>query len=395
MFHIGMIVSELAWPITLLIAWFIGELAYRWARIPRISIYAITGFILSATQMGLLPSIQPPSILFLANIGFGLILFESGYRINLRWLIHNPWLAAASITEASLTFGLVYLLVTFYGLASSTCFLLASLSTATSPATVVRVINEQRSSGQVTERSLHLSVLNCVFAVFIFKIVLGLVIFRNSGNLWEAAYSSLTVVLFSTVLGIIFGIVLPIVLKTVKTTCNDNTLAFAFAVILLVALTHHLKLSPVLATLTFGLVSRHGRRVFNPSQRGFGTLGDLLSVILFVFIAATIEWKRVVAGIGLGLAIIIVRQFAKITGVGIFARISGITLKKGLLTGLAMAPISVFVILILEQTRYIGMDLVDTLAPLAMVTLTLELVGPIMVQCALIWANEIPAIKEK
>jgi hypothetical protein len=34
--------------------------------------------------------------------------------------------------------------------------MLASLSMATSPATVVRVINEQRSSGQVTERVLHL-----------------------------------------------------------------------------------------------------------------------------------------------------------------------------------------------------------------------------------------------
>ncbi|AMQ27092.1 TPA: cation:proton antiporter [Legionella pneumophila] len=394
MIDVGKIITDLAWPISLLIAWFAGELGYRWAKLPHISIYAIVGFSLASTQIGLLPSIQPPSILLLANIGFGLILFESGYRINLRWLSYNPWVAASSITEATLTFCLVYILVKSFGLQTSTCLLLASLSMATSPATVVRVINEQRSSGQVTERVLHLSVINCVLAVFLFKVIIGLVVFRTSGNLWEAAYASLTVTAISTIWGIIFGVIMPILLKTVKSTCQDNTLAFACAVILLVILTHNLKLSPVLATLTFGLVSRHGRMVFSPSQPGFGTLGDLLSVLLFVFIAATIEWQRVVTGVWIGLSIITVRFVAKIIGISLFAHISGISFKKGILTGLAMTPISVFVILILEQSRYIGINLVDTLAPLAMVALTLEILGPIMVQRALIKANEISAIKE-
>ena len=43
--------------------------------------------------------------------------------------------------------------------------LLASLAMSTSPAAIVRVVNEQRSSGQVTERVLHLTAVNCVLAV--------------------------------------------------------------------------------------------------------------------------------------------------------------------------------------------------------------------------------------
>jgi NhaP-type Na+/H+ or K+/H+ antiporter len=236
-------------------------------------------------------------------------------------------------------------------------------------------------------------VLNCVIAVFLFKVVVGLVIFKISGNIWDAIYSSLIILLFSIGLGIIFGVIMPMLLKAIKNTCTDNTLAFAFAVIFLVALTHNLKLSPVLATLSFGLISRHGRMVFSPSQRGFGTLGELLSVMLFVFIAATLEWKKVIAGFGLGLFIITIRQIAKIVGISLFAHISGISIKKGLLTGMAMTPISVFVILILEQTRYIGFNIVDTLSPLAMVTLTLEIIGPVMVQRAFMLANEIPVNK--
>ncbi|KTC73181.1 cation:proton antiporter [Legionella bozemanae] len=393
--HLGTIITDLAWPISLVIAWIFGEIGFRWAKLPHISVYAMIGFILAPTQMGLLPKSETSSILFLANIGFGLILFESGYRINLRWFFNNLWIFATSFAEAALTFVLVYLVTKYFGLNQSKSLLLAALSTATSPATIIRIIHEQHSSGQVTERTLHLSVLNCIFAVFLFKVIIGLVIFRNSGDLWDAISQSLIVLLISTSLGILFGVVLPTLLKTFKNTCSDNTLAFSIALILLVAITHYFKLSPVLATLTFGIVSRHGRIVFNSSQRGFGTLGDLLTVLLFVFIAAQIDWHLVANGWALGLSIILVRQLAKISGISLLAYYSGISLKKGLLTGVAMAPISVFVILILEQIRYIGLNLVETLAPLAVVAISLEVIGPIMVQYSFYFAKETPATKER
>jgi Kef-type K+ transport system membrane component KefB len=386
--------SDLAWPVTILIAWLAGEYAYQRARLPRISVYAVVGFVLAPSQLGLLPQDQPDTILLLANIAFGLMLFECGYRINLRWLRSNPWITATSLTEAVLTFAAVYLLMLWFGQPSETALLLASLSMATSPATVVRVINEQRSSGQVTERVLHLSALNCVLAVFVFKIVVGLVVFQTSGNIWSATYSSLIVLVASVALGALSGVLMPALLRLTKRTNQDSTLAFTIAVICLVALAHSLKLSPVLAALTFGLSARHRRIVLSSSQRGFGALGDLLSVLLFVFIAATLEWRQVVAGIGIGLTIIAVRQVAKIAGVGMFSYVSGISWRKGLLIGVATTPISAFVILVLEQTRHLGINLFDQLAPLAAAALLLEVFGPIFVQYALIRAQEVPENKE-
>jgi Kef-type K+ transport system membrane component KefB len=386
--------SDLAWPVTILIAWLAGEYAYQRARLPRISVYAVVGFVLAPSQLGLLPQDQPDTILLLANIAFGLMLFECGYRINLRWLRSNPWISATSLTEAVLTFAAVYLLMLWFGQPSETALLLASLSMATSPATVVRVINEQRSSGQVTERVLHLSALNCVLAVFVFKIVVGLVVFQTSGNIWSATYSSLIVLVASVALGALSGVLMPALLRLTKRTNQDSTLAFTIAVICLVALAHSLKLSPVLAALTFGLSARHRRIVLSSSQRGFGALGDLLSVLLFVFIAATLEWRQVVAGIGIGLTIIAVRQIAKIAGVGMFSYVSGISWRKGLLIGVATTPISAFVILVLEQTRHLGINLFDQLAPLAAAALLLEVFGPIFVQYALIRAQEVPENKE-
>jgi hypothetical protein len=52
------------------------------------------------------------------------------------------------------------------------------------------------------------------------------------------------------------------------------------------------------------------------------------------------------------------------------------------------------VILVLEQTRHLGINLIDQLAPLAAAALTLEVVGPILIQRALIWAHEVPETKE-
>lgn len=386
--------SDIAWPVTILIAWIAGEYGYQRVKLPRISIYAFVGFVLAPSQTGFLPHTQSATMLLLANIAFGLILFECGYRINLRWLRANPWIAVTSLAEAALTFASVYFLLTWFEQPVSTALLLASLSMATSPATIVRVVNEQRSSGQVTERVLHLSALNCVLAVFVFKVIVGLTVFRTSGNLWEASYNSLFVLSASVMLGAISGVLISALLRFTKRASHDSTLAFTIAVICLVALAHSLKLSPVLAALMFGLSARHRRIILSSSQRGFGALGDLLSVLLFVFIAATLEWRHVMEGIGLGLTLIAVRQLAKIAGISLFAHLSGISGRKGLLIGMAMTPISAFVILVLEQTRYLGINLVDQLAPLAATALTLEIFGPIFVQRALIFAREVHEAKE-
>jgi Kef-type K+ transport system membrane component KefB len=186
----------------------------------------------------------------------------------------------------------------------------------------------------------------------------------------------------------VFGIVVPALLRRIGRLTKDATIGFAVAVILLVALAHAFKLSPLLAALTFGLVARHRRVMLNQAQRNFGALGDLLSVVLFTYVATTIDWMRVETGIGLALVLIVVRTAAKVGAVAFLSKASATTWHKGALTGVALMPISVFVILLLEQTRSLGIDLLDQLAALAAVTLLLEVLGPIATQWALRRAGE-------
>jgi Kef-type K+ transport system membrane component KefB len=90
----------------------------------------------------------------------------------------------------------------------------------------------------------------------------------------------------------------------------------------------------------------------------------------------------------------VARFTAKTISVVAFAHISGITWRKGFLTGMALTPLSAFVILLLEQTRHLGIGLMDQLTVLAATTLLLEVIGPIATQMALVWAKEVPDSRE-
>lgn len=390
----AVLAADLAWPLTLLIAWAMGEVGQRWLRIPRISIYAIVGFLLASPQTGFLPPAPSESMRLLANIAFGLIIFEAGYRINLRWLRANPWIALTSLAESALSFGAVYALVRWRGMAEDPALMVSALAMATSPATVLRVITELRSSGQVTERIMHLSALNTALAVLVLKVLVGLTPAGSVGDVPEATYDTVLVLLAAVLSGLLMGAFVPALLKAVRRTTQDGTIAYAIAVIVLAALNHSLGLSPMLATLTFGLVSRHRRVFLTATQRGFGTLGSVLTVVLFVFAAVSLEWRQVSAAFGLGVAIILVRQVAKVAAVGSFAFLSGISWRKGLFTGLAMAPMSAIALLVLEQSREIDLGLLDTLAPLAAASLLMEMLGPIIAGRVLHFAQETPDTQE-
>jgi len=382
------ILTSLAWPFAIALAWLAGEFGQRWTGLPRISFYGLVGFLLAAPQLGVLPQAEAGTPLLLADVAFGLALFELGYRINLGWLRNNPWIGAAGLAESLLTFIVVHVIARAFGAAEINALMLASLSMATSPATLVRVINEQRSSGQVTERALHLCALNCVLAVFAFNASVGLWIFRTFEDVGDALWNSLVLLAVSAFTGAVFGLVVPALLRLLGKMAQDATAAFALAVILLVSITFTFGLSPVVAALAFGITARHRRVAFSQAQRNFGALGELLTVVLFVFVASTLDWQKVWAGGLLALVLVLARLLAKIAGVTAFAHLSGISWRKGALTGVALVPLSAFVILLIEHARLAGVQVVEELRAVAAVTMLLEVFGPVLLQRALVWARE-------
>lgn len=388
------LLQAIAWPLALLIAWFLGEwLLERW-HIPRVSSYVAVGLIGSLINLpGLTTDI--PGLPFLANVALALVLFELGYRINLRWFRHNPWLLLLGVLESLITFGVVYWVAGWFALPLEHRLIIAALSISASPAGVLRVANELRSTGQATERVLHLCAINCLFSVLALKLVVGYWTLSTSGDLVLAAFGSVHVVGTSIAVGAVLGVFIPWLLRLRNTSEGGVTVVFALAVLLLTTAAYGLMLSPLLAALTFGIVARERRVHLTSAQRNFGTAGDLLSAFLFVYIASLLNWADVPTTLLLGVVLILARTVSKVLCNVAAARLSGISERKGVLTGLALTPMSAFAILLIEQTRLMGFDpAVQVLATLAGMMLLQELFGPVVTQRALMAARETHVTKE-
>jgi hypothetical protein len=70
------ILASLAWPLA--VAWLAGEFGQRWSGLQRVSFDALVGFILAGGQVGVLPLPEGGPVLRMADVAFGLMLFELG-----------------------------------------------------------------------------------------------------------------------------------------------------------------------------------------------------------------------------------------------------------------------------------------------------------------------------
>jgi Kef-type K+ transport system membrane component KefB len=391
---VNFLLQSMAWPLVLLLAWFLGERLHERWRVPRVTSYVGVGLLGGLVYLpGLTGDV--PGLPFLANVALSLVLFELGYRIHLRWFRHNPWVLLLGVVESLVTFGAVFWASGWFGLSLDIRLMVGALSISASPAGILRVANELRSAGQVTERVLHLCAINGFLSVLALKLVVGYWTLSTSGDWVQAAFGSIHAVATSIAVGALLGVAVPWLLRLRSTHERGVTVVFALAVLLLTTMAYGLKLSPLLGALTFGIVARERRVNLSNAQRDFGTAGDLLSVFLFVYIASLLDWGDVGAGMLLGLVLIAVRTAAKVVCNLGAARLSGISERKGLLTGLALTPMSAFAILLLEQTRLYGFDPAgQVLGVLAGMMMLQELLGPVVTQRALMAAHETHVTQE-
>ena len=381
----------ITWPLLLLVAWVVAERLHSRFQVPRVSSYVLVGLAAGLLLRPLL-HLQEASYSFLANMALALVLFELGYRINLRWFKHNPWVLLVGVVESFITFAVVYVVCRGFQLPLQVSWVIAALSMSASPGGIVRVANELRGAGQVTERVMHLCAINCLLAILTLKLVVAYWHVTAQADWFAALSTSVYGVVVALGLGAALGVMTPWLMRYVRANGNvDNnaTVLFALAVLLLVMLAFSAQVSALLAALSFGVVARERRVQLTQTQRNFGSAGDVLIIFLFMYVAALIQWEYVTAGVSLAAALIAARLLSKVVCNVLVARLSGITWRKGALTGLALTPMSAFAILLLEQSQLRGFEPAAA-AFVAMTAMMLlqELFGPWVTQRSLMAAGE-------
>ena len=86
-----------------------GYLFHAALRLPRIVGFVAVGMLLGPSGLNWLtdPTLEDAQVF--VDIGLGLVLYELGNRLDLKWLARNRWLLASGIAESALAFLCVYL----------------------------------------------------------------------------------------------------------------------------------------------------------------------------------------------------------------------------------------------------------------------------------------------
>ena len=378
-------VSPALWlALALVIAVLVGEGLVRYLRLPRIVGYVGGGLLMGPAGLNLIPELPASEWRLLVDLALGILLFELGSKVNLRWLKANLWIAFSSLLESSATFFAVFALLLWFDVAHVTAAVVASICIATSPAIVVRTAIESRAQGQVTERLLLMTALNCIYAIICHKIAVAFMYDESGTSLIHTVLPPLYLIGGSALLGWLFGNTFNIIHRHLGR--HEETFSFLLfgmiAIATIVAST--LKLSPMLILLSAGLIVRYRRHRPHTFLPHFGSAGAVLVVLMFTANGLTANLSGIRDSLMMVLLLILVRTAAKLTPVLLLARFSGINLKQGLALGIALAPMSSLTLLLTLDTAAAFPDFASGMGLVLMSCIViLELVGPILVQMAL------------
>jgi Kef-type K+ transport system membrane component KefB len=388
-----------AWPLTpdaifwaglaLLAAGLCGELCYRAWHLPRISGYAVIGLIAGAAGSGVIDAESASAARPLLDVALGLLLFELGSRLDLRWIRRNPWLILSSVAEATLTFALVLTVLLFVHVPVMTAMVLASIAMATSPAMVIQLKTELRAEGQVTQRLMTLTALNSMYAVVVEKLASGWLHQEIYGNVFATILQPLYLLAGSLILAYLLARTCTFFYRRVNMQDEHSFVALFGLVLLAIAIAHVFKLSTILALLAAGIIVKNLEARPQLWPQHFGTAGWLLTVILFVLTLTTFEWRDIAIGGVAACGLIVARLVGKMVGVLMFAKPSGLNWKQGAALGLSLSPMSALAYLLVDDTYTLYPNFDPTLRAVIMCSIVvLQLVGPWLVYRSLALVGE-------
>jgi len=367
-----------------------GEAMRRYAGLPRITGYVLAGVLLGPQVTGLLDSDALFEARLIVDLAIGLVVFELGSRLDFGWLRRNQWLFAAALAEALFCFLGIYVSLVFFGFAPLFAATAAAIGTASSPAVVLLVQQELRSEGQVTERMILCSAVNTVFAYLVLALLLPFLYIEEKVGLGTAVLHPMYVFVGAAVLGFLAS---RLALLAARWIGKDEDRQFVLVVGLIVAtigLAHSLRLSVVVALVTFGMLSRNfdSAHVLLPVRLGHGA--QIFFVILFLLAGASLEFHAFeIAAAAVVATYVIVRFLGKAAGLLVFSRASGIAPAKAGLLAVALLPMSGLAVVMVRDTVTLYPSFGRELAAVVLsAVVVLELIGPIATQFALRRAGE-------
>ena len=383
---------QLSYPLlfgVLLVAGMMGGEAARVLRLPRIIGYVLIGFLLGPFAQAV--SFDPiEEARIFVDLALGLVLFDLGRRMDLRWFRRDWTLAACGFAESLLSFGIVFATLRALNFPAVEAGLAAAIAMTTSPAVVLMIVHDTRSEGQVTERAINLTALNGLLASIITTIMLGSAHYDSARwDLETAILHPLYLFVVALSLGAVMAALSRAIARGVEKSRDVHFTLVAGLVVAAVGLSTLLKLPVILSLLAFGLFARNDQRGYDLLNVNLAPVGRLLYIVLFVITGASLPLSAIFAGGGIAILFLMARALGKFIGIMAVAPLGGLRLRQSLGLSLAMLPMSSLALLMYHDIAEMFPAFEQGLGAVFLgAVIVMEIVGPLAVQFGLRIAGE-------
>lgn len=385
----------LNWCVLVTAASLLGHMVHRFTGYPRMLGYTLVGLVGGWLSFGDLPWPLQGSTLLLLEVAVGVSLLLAASQLSLSWLLRQPWLILQSLGESLLTLALVAGVLRVLGWDWSVALALGVVSMAASPAVLLRIADDLRASGAVTDRSLLLATISTLLAL-LGALVLAVVfmpVAAAAGGGLQFSSAGLGRLLLSVLLTLLWAALLTAAFWPVlrwQSSRSDTTALYLLATMVAVCLlAQQWGGSAALAFMVAGLLLRNlsPRPLVWP--QAFQAANAMLNLLMFVLVAS------MAAQVGLAFALISVvasavlaRLVAKFSAILLLGNGTAIGWRRQwpvacgqiALSGVALLMVSGLV----QQWSVINLGVAQQLAAIALPMIALcEVLGVLLAASAL------------
>ncbi len=366
--------------------------------IPRVVSYLILGLLIGPETLKIIPTEFVQSSHSITNISLSIIAVLIGATLKFSSLKgHGKEVLYITLSQSLTTFiivtiGFIYF-GTFLNLEISHLFLIALLlggiATATAPATPLAIVKELRAKGRFTSTLLAIVALDDVVSLMIFTLALtiGVAFMTNGLVQWINTMDAFVVLLLSTLLGIVAGVLNFIFEKFLTHSKAMETISTLGLIFLVYSISEYYHLEPLLSAMVMGIVMVNTSPDFELVHKEIDNhLANIIFMLFFIISAMHLKLDSLITIPVLIVLYTFLRLIGKIFGSYIGAIISGSsqTIKKYM--GIALFPqAGVAIGLALSIQNHTELQ---TIAPIILniiiaTTFVHELIGPFMTKYAI------------
>ncbi len=381
----------------LLLAGAAGGWVMQRMRMPAITGNILVGILLGPSGLKLLngeaeiQAIRPLSVL-----AMGLIAASIGSQLSYR-RIHNALRRIIGIAffEVLCSITLVLLVCRWFHASWPTAILLAAISAATAPATLLALVRENRAKGPFVKTLLSVVALDNILCISLFA--LGRILL---GNFYDegGVFPHVDVALFAAAIQLGGALLIGVTIGKVTARFVRNPWLHDFSTVLVAilfctGLSEYLGLSPLLTSLFFGVCLGNTAGVAQKSLDALKPLEPLLFIAFFTLAGASFHFQALrVAGV-LCIAYVIARALGKGLGASLGGVLTGSSSRLWSNVALGLVPqagVAIGLVVLLDGDVRIPKAVTEAVGTVVLAAVAVnEIIGPFFTRLALVRAREV------